>query len=217
MKKIHKYAMEFRSLYTSYRFSNLPFYKRAIKTPLSTVLTIDKTADFIIEGYANIGYFTSRFGDLSLIHHNKTLIQLGENSKLIIKNSAQIGNGTHVILGKKAELSIGEKSFIAVNSRITCTNKISIGDDTAISWNVQIMDTDIHNIVSNGEKNIESKPVVIGNKVWVGTNVTILKGVTIGDGAIVAAGSVVTKDIPDKTLVGGNPAKVLKENVEWVL
>ena len=44
---------------------------------------------------------------------------------------------------------------------------------------------------------------------------TILKGVTIGDGAIVAAGAVVTKDVPPKTLVGGIPAKVIKEDIEW--
>jgi acetyltransferase-like isoleucine patch superfamily enzyme len=60
-----------------------------------------------------------------------------------------------------------------------------------------------------------TKPVHIGNHVWIGMNVMILKGVTIGDGAIIAAGSVVNRDVPERCLAGGVPAKVIKENVQW--
>lgn len=60
-----------------------------------------------------------------------------------------------------------------------------------------------------------TRPIVIGNKVWIGTNVTVLKGVKIGDGCVIAAGSLVTKDIPANCLAGGVPAKVIKENVKW--
>lgn len=61
----------------------------------------------------------------------------------------------------------------------------------------------------------KTKPITIGNHVWIGMNVTILKGVTIGDGAVIAAGSVVTRDIPANTLGAGVPCKVIKENIEW--
>ena len=53
-------------------------------------------------------------------------------------------------------------------------------------------------------------PVIIGNNVWIGDKATILGGVTIGDGAVIAANSVVTKDVPAYSVVGGNPARVIK-------
>ncbi|MDP5158573.1 MAG: hypothetical protein NWQ07_08360 [Flaviramulus sp.] len=59
--------------------------------------------------------------------------------------------------------------------------------------------------------NVKSSPIVVKNKVWIGFNSIILKGVIIGEGAIVGAGSVVTIDVPDWTVVAGNPAKVIRE------
>lgn len=56
-------------------------------------------------------------------------------------------------------------------------------------------------------------PIVLGKRVWVGSNSTILQGVTIGDNAIIAAGAVVTKDVPANTVVGGVPAKFIR-NIE---
>jgi len=59
--------------------------------------------------------------------------------------------------------------------------------------------------------NVKEDEVIIKDKAWIGFNVTILKGVTIGEGSIVGAGSVVTKDVPDWTIVAGNPSKIIKE------
>lgn len=56
-------------------------------------------------------------------------------------------------------------------------------------------------------------PVTIGDDVWIGANVIILPGIQVGKGAILAAGAVVTKDVPDYTVVGGNPARVLKMRI----
>ena len=60
-----------------------------------------------------------------------------------------------------------------------------------------------------------TKPVIIGDHVWVGRRAIILKGVTIGSGAVIAAGAVVTSDVPAKALVGGVPAQIIESEVEW--
>jgi acetyltransferase-like isoleucine patch superfamily enzyme len=70
-----------------------------------------------------------------------------------------------------------------------------------------------HQILSPDYQN--SKEIKIGNHVWIGENSFILKGVTIGDGAIVAATSVVTKDVPPRCIVAGNPAQIIRRNIDW--
>ena len=67
-----------------------------------------------------------------------------------------------------------------------------------------------HDFMPEKRGNMTGKPIVIGKNVWIGANVTVLGGVTIGDNAIVAAGAVVTKDVPENTIVGGIPTKVIK-------
>ena len=92
---------------------------------------------------------------------------------------------------------------------------VSIGDNTMIGGNCQIMDTDGHPIWPPHERWSYSgtqfdKPVEIGSNVFIGLNVTILKGVSIGDNSVVASGSVVVSSIPQNSLAAGAPAKVVK-------
>lgn len=91
--------------------------------------------------------------------------------------------------------------------------QITIGDHTAIGDRCTITahgciptQTPLKEIYP-----LEVKPVTIGERVWIMPNVTIIYGVTIGDEAVVATGAVVTKDVPARTLVGGVPAKVIKQ------
>ena len=145
----------------------------------------------------------------------KTEITLADNAQLTLYGDVILYEGVGVRITEGAKLSIGDHTYINRSASIDCTQEITIGDYCAISDNVQILDSDFHPITYNGETSTMSKPVHIGNHVWIGRSAIILKGVTIGDGAIVGAGSVVTRDVPARCLVAGNPARVIKENVEW--
>ncbi len=110
------------------------------------------------------------------------------------------------------KISIGDNSGIGIDSKLYGTVKIGdhvmMGPECYIySYNHNTQRTDI----PMDQQGIgEERPVEIGNDVWIGSRVTILPGVHIGDGAIIGASAVVTKDVPNYAVVGGNPAKVIK-------
>lgn len=156
-----------------------------------------------------------------------------KNDKKISIGEESIVSGRFVIEKDTGRIDIGERCFIGAGMFISIEH-IEIGNDVMISWGCTIADNNSHSLnwqerindVENWKRGIEENKmgfyknwdcvkkgkITIGNKVWVGFNVIILKGVTIGEGAIVAAGSVVTQDIPDFAIVGGNPAKLIKQN-----
>jgi acetyltransferase-like isoleucine patch superfamily enzyme len=104
------------------------------------------------------------------------------------------------------------------STAIVCHNKIEIGDNVNLGGNVVIYDTDFHSLNPierlNREldiKGTKTKPVKIGNNVFIGAHSTILKGVFIGDNSVIGACSVVTKNVPENEIWGGNPAKFIKK------
>jgi len=142
-------------------------------------------------------------------------LYLSNNASLKIHGSFTMLEGGEIVLLEGASMEVGNNSYMN-DSLIQCESKIIIGDNCAIAGGVIIQDTDFHpTFDENGVRREHTKPIYIGNHVWICSNAIILKGVTIGDGAIIAAGAVVTKDVPAKCLIGGNPAKVLKTNVIW--
>lgn len=145
---------------------------------------------------------------------SNAMMYLGDNAKLSIKNFHSY-QGASIYVFDNARLSIGDGTFLNVNSNIKCWNSITIGKDCAISDNVEIRDSDNHNILRDDYK--ISAPIVIEDHVWIGLRCIILKGVTIGEGSIVAAGSIVTKSCPPHSLIAGSPARVIKKKIEWKL
>lgn len=115
-----------------------------------------------------------------------------------------------VLVGGEGRLQIGS-GYASPGLSLECTQSVTIGDDVIIAEDVIIRDSDRHEI--SGSRGM-SASIVIGNHVWIGARAIILKGVTIGDGAVIAAGAVVTKDVPPRTLVGGVPARAIRE-VTW--
>jgi acetyltransferase-like isoleucine patch superfamily enzyme len=109
----------------------------------------------------------------------------------------------------QGRLVIGDRTFVNYGCDIAATGLVSIGADCMIGTHVSIIDNDFHELVDRHRMPI-SKPVIIGDNVWIGNRAIILPGVTIGDGSVVGAGAVVVHDVPPGTLVVGNPARVVK-------
>ena len=126
-----------------------------------------------------------------------------------------IHSGCTVVVMKNAHLNLGYGGYMNRNTTVVCSSEIRIGKNVIIAQNVIIRDSDIHHIYVEGEKQSNSAPIIIGDNVWIGTSALILKGVTIGEGAVIAAGAVVTKDVPAHCLVAGNPARIIRENIQW--
>ncbi|HVT65132.1 MAG TPA: acyltransferase [Mycobacteriales bacterium] len=108
------------------------------------------------------------------------------------------------------KLRIGDRVFLNNGVFLACCKEITIGNDIAIANDVYITDSDSHGVEG---RPVREAPVVIKDGAWIGARAIILPGVTIGSRALVAAGAVVTKDVPDDTLVGGNPAKIIRQLV----
>ena len=169
--------------------------------------------------------------------NKKRLDSFGENSEItghvdkrIPESKISVGDnclieGTLVTETKESSIKVGNNVYIGGGTTIDCTCSIEIEDDVLISYHCIIQDSNNHSIRYSIRKkdNIdwkerrwhdwsttEKKPVKISKGAWIGARAMILKGVTVGTGSIVAAGSVVTKDVPDWTIVGGNPAKIIR-------
>ncbi len=106
-------------------------------------------------------------------------------------------------------IHIGKQVFINMGCKFQDQGGIFIGDGALIGHNV-VLATLNHAKSPKDRGTMIPAPIHIGKHVWIGSNATILPGVTIGDGAIVAAGAVVTKDVPENTIVGGVPATVMR-------
>ena len=111
---------------------------------------------------------------------------------------------------------LGRDFIVTGRSVILCTNRITFGDECLLSWDLLIMDTDWHSVISTADNRIlnPSKPINVGNHVWIGCRSVILKGVSISDNVVVAANSVISRNI-DKEFVVVKDNGVLKKDVRW--
>ena len=200
-------------------FTMLPF-RDAIKMPiilsrytyfysLSGRIELTSSAKF---GMIRFGYFGE---DVITPKDARTLLQIEGTMRLA--SNVHFGSGVVIRVEPNAVLDIQTNVRISNRTKIICYDSIFIGNDSRIAWECQIIDTTFHymrNISDNSVTELTS-PISIGAHNWIGNRVNIMKGAVLPNYTIVAAGSLCNKkyDLPEKTLIAGTPAKLIKSGI----
>ena len=138
---------------------------------------------------------------------------IGKNSKIMFGKKLATRSGVRFRASDGGEIKIGDKCFFNYNVLVVAHENITIGNNCTFGPGVMVFDHD-HDFRGSRSSGYITKPIKIGDNVWLGANVIILKGVTIGDGAVVGAGTVVTKDVPANTVTyAKNSIEVQKQIV----
>ena len=116
---------------------------------------------------------------------------------------------TRIGVGRRGTLKIGDRCFFNGNVSIQANRQVVLGAHCLVGENVRIGDTAYHEVEEGA--GVAQGPIVIGRNVWIANDATIMPGVAIGDHSVVAAGSVVTRSFGDRCLIGGVPARKIRD------
>ncbi|WP_148717383.1 sugar O-acetyltransferase [Chitinolyticbacter meiyuanensis] len=151
-----------------------------------------------------------------LRRYNDPTLSWDERHAMLPELVASCGEETNVaapfILARGSDVHLGRRVFINAGVTIAAAAPVTIGDYTLIAPHVQIHG--VTHPVDPAERQqwaFWSRPITIGENVWIGAGAIICAGVTIGDHSVIGAGSVVTRDVPSCVLAAGNPCRVVRE------
>lgn len=196
----------FRSLYLSARFGGRIVILRG------TRLRLDRGARIEVRPGCRLVIGKNHAGGAP------ASLDMRRNARFTVRGHGRVAfaRDARILILDGAHLEIGHETGINFSTAITCVDHISIGSNCTISWNCDIFDGNMHELVVAGVPRPRTRPVHVGDHVWIGSGATVL-GATIGAGAVVATGSVVTADVPGEVVVAGNPARVVHKEVTWRL
>lgn len=209
-----KYGKCLKAKRTIIRKCHFVFQKKINKICFSDVQVFN--SKFLIQGTDN-NVIIKRSNN---IIYGLSVKVYGNRNKLIIEDNACIYGLRIVIRGENCQVIIGKNFTENINCMITCMgngNFIKIGDDCMFSENIDIWNTDSHQIIDEyGNVINKNRPIIIGNHVWIGKNASVLKGVIVEDNSIIGMSSVVTKNVDKNSIYVGNPARKVKGCVDWI-
>lgn len=148
---------------------------------------------------------------------NASISILGDNNHLILDDIAKFDGPIKIALHGNASLRIGTNSGIRGVDFYIKDGTVSIGKNCMFSYGITIRNNDSHKVLDK-DGNVTNTPgnITINDHVWICQNVSIIKGVEIGKDSIIGFGAVVTKGCPPNSILAGNPAKVVKTNINWL-
>jgi len=146
----------------------------------------------------------------------RAAVYLGSGARLVVDGRARLGYGTKIRVAPGATLTIGDGVYVNARCLIIASHDVTIGAGSLLGWDCQVQDDSFHQIRrTDGSWPPVKRPTVIGEHCWLGSGVLVLAGVTIGSGSVAGARSVVSRDVPERTLVAGAPAAPVRGEIEW--
>lgn len=188
-------------------FGNVMSGRPCVK-PIGNVLwQAEKGSSLIVHGDSEFG--TSLFRGSSL----ESRAMLTPGSKLIL-HGCRFGYGCNIQLFNGGQMEVGKNFYCNIGATFICSGSIKIGNDVICGRNITIREYHGDHFINTSNYKC-SKPIEIGDHVWLCEYSTIMPGVKIGSGSVIAAHSLVTHDVPPNSLVMGSPARVVRTNVQW--
>ena len=144
----------------------------------------------------------------------------GSHNRIIIEGGVSAKDLKIYCADEHCFVYVKEDSCVSGQTELAAMEgtKIIIGKDCLFSANITLRAGDSHSVIdaATSERINPSKDIIIGDHVWIGNTVIVTKGTVVGNNSVIATGSVVTgKMFPDNCIIGGNPARIIKEGIDW--
>ena len=209
-----------------FNFRTMPF-KVAIKLPVFLygkvdIYSLKGKVEFhdceINKGMVKMGMNKEYLGTVS----GASLIVLNNNSKLIFQGPSEFSSNFLLRTGQGAHIEIGKDTFFGSSFKLVCIKKITIGEQTRIAFESQIIDSDFHFTYNLEERKVKprEREIIIGAYNWIGNRTTISKGTRTKPFTIVASSSIInrdyTKNKEEFVVLGGQPARLIANNIRRI-
>lgn len=211
------YRLNYNTLFFNFNYFR---FNQAIRFPVfvSRNVNLRKTSgEILFEAPVKTGMIYLGFGDVGIFDKKRSRTIWQVSGKVVFQGNANIGHGSKIIVENQGTLVLGDNFTISAESSIVVSTMIKFGNNCLLSWDILIMDTDLHKIkdINNVIIN-DPKAIIIGENTWIGCRCLILKGVIIPSNSIIGANTTVSKKLEtENCLYAGNPITCLKTNVKW--
>lgn len=216
MKKLFDKLVEYSKIsFTKFIYYNY-FCKQVHRTKNAYLIPYHGSAIRLRKGAAIYmsGNLLLNIGRTWNVGENSYLL-LDKDAELHIKEKMFIAYGSRIVLGPGARMKVGSMGC-GMNCMVVCLNSIIMGEQVMLGWNVTVMDGNGHPVGYEGQQTRENtKPVIIGNHVWLCNGCHVMKGSKIGDGAIIGARSFISGRVKAGAMTSPMPTKVIMEDVGW--
>lgn len=169
----------------------------------------------LFHGKLRHGMFVFGFKGTAGQSNCKSLLTIKPGAQLIVGKGVQMARGTRIVISK-GKMQIGQNFWCNGDCYFNCTTNIIIGNDNMYGWSISFNTSDGHYIYENGQQKPMEGDITIGNHVWIASHCIIGKNTIVADGSLVSQHSLLSKAYnTSNSLIGGIPAKILKENYSW--